>query len=153
MMKYTDLVHSGWYKYLSRNEIGAECTLGFPYLSFSGKVLLLTFYPHSIRFKEGRVLFYHADCEISLSYPFEHIERFVRFHPNNLSPVGNMDAFWIANEGKAMVLELYKAFDALIKNIDTGSKDYGIDISAYQEKLKSVIRRFGLEELYQEISK
>lgn len=147
IMRYIDFTHMNWYRYLMKNELAPEISLGFPFLSYEDKKLSVTFYPHISRFREGRVIFYPAECQIVLRYPFRNMEKFTRYHQNIGESIGSVDAAWLAGEGKIMLTELYDRFDALLENFALNGYEVEKEIRIYQERLKAIMECMHLEAL------
>ena len=134
---------------LVRSQMAMQMQLGLPYLEKRNGELFLRFLPHKEELQGETLLYYAPQYELEFIYPFQKVTYF----RNNLSgevPLAQIDALWLAENGKLILDELYNALSRVLTFREEDGQVSELSVSKYQQAYWMCVKRLGLEALYGE---
>lgn len=140
-----------------KSQMSMQMQLGLPYLEKKNDRLCISFKPHRQEYKDGRLLYYPHQYEVTFVYPFKKIVYFsvVAYqHPVNAAePVCRQDADWMIHTGNHALGELYEACDRVLGFQKKDKKVSNLSIEKYQKLYWSTAEKLGLIDLYKDQAK
>lgn len=138
---------------LVRNEIALQMQMGFPWLSWQGGELSISFKPHREDFDSGVIRVYAPQYEAAWVYPFAHVTHFCDLAytentPDLSAPLAELDAQWMLSIGKAYLQELYEACTHVLTFREEHGMVTDVVLRRYQELYRKTAVHLGLEALY-----
>lgn len=136
------------------SQMSMQMQLGLPYLEKKNDRLCISFRAHRQDYKEGKLLYYPHQYEMTFVYPFKKIVRFSALAyertVDTSAPVCQADAQWMLKTGNRAIQELYEACDRVLEYQEKDKKVSNVSIEKYQKLYWSTVEQLGLMELYKD---
>lgn len=137
-----------------KSQMSMQMQLGLPYLEKKNDKLCVSFKPHRQEYKDGKLLYYPHQYEVTFVYPFKKIVYFsvlaYQGSINESGPVCRQDAEWMLHMGNHAVAELYDACDRVLGFQEKDKKVSNVSIDKYQKLYWNTVEKLGLTDLYKD---